>query len=334
MQVVELSGRRVVFVAADANERPLERLGALTSSASENLAHAARTALEMRVPLIGLIASSGADLTEGMAALHGWGLAAKALADCSGIVPVLLGVTGPAVSGPALLLGLADVVVMTEDSYAFVSGPTMVAEFTGVTIDASQLGGAAAHARFSGAAHLVVPGRDDATAALEQVLAYLPDNTDVEPDPWPTADDTERLVPEAGAALPATPTGSYDVRTVIRAIVDDGELLELRALVSEPRDGRCSYRRASGRARRQPTARDGGHARHPRLAEGRPLRRHVRRVQPAHHHSRRHSGLLSRQGPRVAGHDPPRRPVGVRVRARQCRESASSSARATAARTS
>ena len=229
VRVVELNGRRVVFVAADASERPFERLGALTSSASENLAHAARTALEMRVPLVGLIASSGADLTEGMAALHGWGLAAKALADCSGIVPVLLGVTGPAVSGPALLLGLADVVVMTEDSYAFVSGPTMVAEFTGVTIDASQLGGAAAHARFSGAAHLVVPGRDDAIAALEQVLAYLPDNTDVESDPWPTADDTERLVPEAGAALPATPTGSYDVRTVIRAIVDDGELLELRA---------------------------------------------------------------------------------------------------------
>ena len=86
-----------------------------------------------------------------MAALHGWGLAARALADCSGIVPVVLAVTGPAVSGPALLLGLADLVVMTADSYAFVSGPTMVTEFTGVRIDSNELGGArrarAAHRR-------------------------------------------------------------------------------------------------------------------------------------------------------------------------------------------
>ena len=67
-----------------------------------------------------------------MAALHGWGTAARGLAACSGVVPVILAVTGPAVSGPALLLGLADHVVMSEEAYAFVSGPVMVAEFTGV----------------------------------------------------------------------------------------------------------------------------------------------------------------------------------------------------------
>ena len=97
-----------------------------------------------------------------MAALHGWGRAARALADCSGIVPVIMAVTGPAVSGPALLLGLADHVVMTEDAYAFVSGPAMVAEFTGVDVDADELGGAATHARFSGVATLVVPDEAEA----------------------------------------------------------------------------------------------------------------------------------------------------------------------------
>ena len=64
-------------------------------------------------------------------------------------------VEGPAVSGPALLLGIADFVVMTADSYAFVSGPAMVAEFTGVAIDNEELGGAASHARYTGAASLV-----------------------------------------------------------------------------------------------------------------------------------------------------------------------------------
>ena len=150
-----IDGRLAVLVIVD----PSERLGALSSVASENLAAAARTALQERLPLVCFLASSGADLAEGMAALHGWGRAARALADCSGIVPVIMAVTGPAVSGPALLLGLADHVVFTEDAYAFVSGPMMVAEFTGVEIDADELGGAAAHARVSGVATLVVRDR-------------------------------------------------------------------------------------------------------------------------------------------------------------------------------
>ena len=68
------------------------------------------------------------------------------LARCSGRIPVLLAATGPVVSGPALLLGLADHVVMTEDAYAFVSGPRMVETFTGESLDSDELGGAGVHA--------------------------------------------------------------------------------------------------------------------------------------------------------------------------------------------
>ena len=155
-----------------------------------------------------------ADIVEGMAALHGWGRAARAIADCSGVVPVVFTVTGPAVSGPALLLGLADHVVMTEDAYAFVSGPTMVAEFTGVVVDADELGGASAHARFSGAASLVVPDRDAAESAVADLLWYLrrtraaPGTASADPG----ADRPERHHPEAA-------TGSHDISTS-RAIVD------------------------------------------------------------------------------------------------------------------
>ncbi|HEY1282748.1 MAG TPA: carboxyl transferase domain-containing protein [Acidimicrobiales bacterium] len=219
-----LGGRDVVLVDVEAE---IHR-GALSSTACETLTQAARTAQEERLPLLGYISSSGADIVEGMAALHGWGQAARAIADCSGVVPVILAVIGPAVSGPALLLGLADHVVMTEDAYAFVSGPTMVAEFTGVVLDADELGGASSHARFSGAASIVVPDHDAATDAMAALLAYLPSHNDEEPPEWPTADPVDRLIPELRDVLPASPTGSYDVRAVIRAIVDDGELLELR----------------------------------------------------------------------------------------------------------
>jgi acetyl-CoA carboxylase carboxyltransferase component len=136
--------RPVVWVDVDASERQ----GALSSASSEQIAAGADFALHQRVPLVVVVRSSGADINEGIAALHGWGHAARALANCSGIVPVVMIVDGPAVSGPALLLGLADLVVMTEASYAFVSGPTMVAEFTGVVVDHDELGGAATHARY------------------------------------------------------------------------------------------------------------------------------------------------------------------------------------------
>jgi acetyl-CoA carboxylase carboxyltransferase component len=216
--------RPAVVVEVDADDR----LGALSSTASETLAQAARTALAQRLPLVGFIASSGADIREGMAALHGWGRAAKAIADCSGVVPVLFAVTGPAVSGPALLLGLADHVVMTERAYAFVSGPTMVAEFTGVTVDVTELGGATAHARFSGAASLVVTDESAAADAVAELLSYLPTDTDGEPPVRSTADPPHRLAPELRDLLPSAAMGSYDVRSVVRALVDDGEVLEVR----------------------------------------------------------------------------------------------------------
>lgn len=190
---------------------------------------AAETARSQGLPLVAVMGSAGADIAEGFSALHGWGLAAKALTDCSGVVPTIMIVDGPAVSGPALLLGVADHVVMTESAYAFVSGPTMVADFTGVVMDNEELGGSASHARYSGATSLVAKTREEAIAVVEQLLTYLPDNVDAEPPLFDTDDDPDRLTPEAGRLIPPTSTGSYDVRHVIRALADDGDMLEVRA---------------------------------------------------------------------------------------------------------
>ena len=223
-RLVEMGGHAVIRVDVNAEERR----GAISSSASETLTAAAKAALANRVPLVVFVASSGPDMSEGLGALHGWGVAARAIADCSGIVPVLMAVTGPAVAGPALLIGLADHVVMTEDSYAFVSGPVMVAEFTGVHVDTAELGGAGAHARQSGAASLVVADAAGAEAAIEELLGFLPPSNDAEPPHRATDDPADRRMDEVAALLPAQATGSYDIRSVMELLVDDGVLLELR----------------------------------------------------------------------------------------------------------
>ena len=224
IEVRDIDDRPVVWVDVDSTDRQ----GALSSTSSSQIEAGAVLARTKRMPLVAVIRSSGADIQEGFAALHGWGQAARAIADCSGVGPVLMIVDGPAVSGPALLIGLADLVVMTSDSYAFVSGPTMVAEFTGVAIDNEELGGPSSHARYSGAASLVAGDLDAAAEMIANLLAYLPAHNDEEPPTWPTDDSIDRSTPEAGALMPTTSTGSYDVRDVIKAIVDDAEILELR----------------------------------------------------------------------------------------------------------
>jgi acetyl-CoA carboxylase carboxyltransferase component len=186
-------------------------------------------ALEARLPLIVTIASSGADVTEGLAASFGWGIAARAITICSGVIPVLMAAHGPAVSGPALLLGLADHVVMTSDAYAFVSGPQMVHQITGVVVDTDELGGAGVHASMTGLAALVVSDLDAALDAIGDLLAFLPSHVDELPPQLGTDDPGDRSTPELRSLIPSSSTASYDVRDVIRAVVDDGFLLELRA---------------------------------------------------------------------------------------------------------
>lgn len=204
------------------------RRGALSAAASEVIAHAATAARNQGIPLVMSLGSSGADIVEGVAALHGWGQAARAIADCSGVVPTITIVNGPAVSGPALLIGLSDFVIMTADSYAFVTGPTMVAEFTGVEISNDELGGTDAHARQSGVASLVVSDDIAALGALEHLLMYLPNNVDELALHVESNDPVDRLTPQAGQALPDSASGSYDIRKVIRALADDSEMFELR----------------------------------------------------------------------------------------------------------
>jgi acetyl-CoA carboxylase carboxyltransferase component len=105
----------------------------------------------------------------------------------------------------------------------------MVAEFTGVQIDHAELGGAATHSRYSGVATLVTEDLASAVDATTQLLSFFPANNDEEPPVAIVDDLDDRPTPEAGALIPRTSTGSYDVRDVIRSLVDDSEMLELRA---------------------------------------------------------------------------------------------------------
>ncbi len=316
----DLDGRQVVWAEFDTDDQPTR----LTSTSSEQFVAAADAARSQHLPLVLVLATSGADINEGVPALHAWGRVAAALTACSGVVPTAVIVSGPAVSGPALLLGIADLTVMTESSYAFVNGPTMVEEFTGVSIGVDELGGAAHHARYTGVATAVVSDRAAAVERVGELLSYLPDHVDAEAPVAATDDPVDRRCPEAGELIPATSTGSYDVRRVAAAIVDDGSMLELRDRWAA--NVVTAFATIGGRpvgiVANQPMILAGTldipasqkAARFVALCDAFNLPIVTLVDTP---------GLLPRQGSRVAGHDPPRGTTRLRATlARRCRGSA------------
>ena len=223
---VEMIGGRpavVLHLGADESNR------SITLDVGEKVRAAVDLALEKHLPVVGYVSATGPDVAGGVGSVHGWGVAARSLVSCSGVVPVILCVTGPMLSGPALLLGIADLVVMVDDGFAFVSGPAMVEQFTGVPVEVDELGGSAVHADRSGVASIVVADVEAATASVGQLLRLLPTHVDEIADRVPTADPAGRPTPELAAVIPASTTGGYDVRTVLETVADDGTVIEVRA---------------------------------------------------------------------------------------------------------
>ena len=156
------------------------------------------------MPAVGLIHSVGVDprSIEGVAA---WGRVAHHAVALSGVVPLLLAVTGPCHGGLAPLLGLADHVVFTEGASAYINGPAAVEALTGLHLTSDALGGPSVHARATGLASLLATDENDAVDALVELLSHLPDNwlaeTPVEVCTDP-ADRTSEVGRRAGARRP------------------------------------------------------------------------------------------------------------------------------------
>lgn len=201
----------------------------MTTRDAELIATGASNARDQGIPFVCEFRANGPAAHEELAVTFAVGAAARELTKCSGRVPTIAVLHGDAVAGPALLLGLMDHVIVVEHSHAFVSGPTMVTEFTGVEFNRTELGGAAVLAQNAGLTALSAPDLESAYELVDDLLSVLPASND-EPPPFVNTDDpVDREVPNAGDILPETATGAYDVRDIIAEVVDDAWFLELRS---------------------------------------------------------------------------------------------------------
>ena len=145
----QLEGRDVALFRLDGGKHR----GAIGPPEGVTIERLVTLATDLGVPIVGVLATSGADIHEGVASLHAWGRVARQVSRASGVVPIVFAVIGPCTSGPALMLGLADHVVMTPDAFAYVSGPSTVAAMTGRILSHDELGGSGVHRLRSGVAY-------------------------------------------------------------------------------------------------------------------------------------------------------------------------------------
>ena len=206
--------------------------GSLGEVMAEKIRKIMEFALKNGVPLIGINDSGGARIQEGVQALGGYGHIFRLNTRSSGVIPQITLVLGPCAGGAAYSPALTDFTVMVnEKSYMFITGPDVIKTVTGEEVGMEELGGAHTHATKTGNAHYLAESEEDAIDYVKALLSYLPSNN---MDGAPHLPATETLARKAtdtalDTLIPDSPNQPYDMKTVIHALLDEGEFLEIHA---------------------------------------------------------------------------------------------------------
>ncbi|MBU6263474.1 MAG: methylmalonyl-CoA carboxyltransferase, partial [Actinomycetales bacterium] len=206
--------------------------GSLGEVMAEKIKKIMEFALKNGVPLIGINDSGGARIQEGVQALGGYGHIFRLNTRSSGVIPQISLILGPCAGGAAYSPALTDFTVMVnEKSYMFITGPDVIKTVTGEEVGMEELGGAHTHAAKTGNAHYLADSEEDAIDYVKALLSYLPSNN---MDGAPHLPATETLARKAtdtalDTLIPDSPNQPYDMKTVIHALLDEGEFLEVHA---------------------------------------------------------------------------------------------------------
>lgn len=186
-------------------------------------------AMKLGIPVVGLNDSGGARIQEGVDALKGYGDIFYRNTLASGVIPQISVILGPCAGGAVYSPAIGDFIVMTKNPncYMFITGPAVVKAVTGEDVTPFELGGWEAHAMKSGNCHLVAENDEEALRLVRELLSYLPLNNMEDPPRIETGDSPSRMTPEIYEILPDDPGKPYDVRELIKAVIDNGEFFEI-----------------------------------------------------------------------------------------------------------
>lgn len=191
-------------------------------------------ALKNGVPIVGFNDSGGARIQEGIDALSGYGQIFFRNACASGVVPQISAIMGPTAGGAVYSPALTDWVFMVKNtSYMFITGPEVIKAVTGEEPTFEELGGAMTHNTKSGVSHFACESDEDAIARIRELLAYLPANNMEDPPVVDIGDSPDRVDPALDNIIPDDPKKTYDMKDVIRSLVDGGRIFEPHELYAK-----------------------------------------------------------------------------------------------------
>jgi len=204
--------------------------GSLSEAYARKICKVMDLAMKTGAPIIGLNDSGGARIQEGVVSLAGYADIFLRNTLASGVVPQISAVMGPCAGGAVYSPAITDFVFMVKNtSYMFVTGPDVIRAVTHEEVSADDLGGATTHAATSGVAHFAADSEEECLALIRELLTFVPSNNLDDPPRRPSRDPVDRRVESLQTLVPDQPNKPYDMKDVIRTVLDDQYFFEVHA---------------------------------------------------------------------------------------------------------
>ena len=203
--------------------------GSLSETNAQKIVKIMDLALKTGCPVIGLNDSGGARIQEGVASLAGYADIFLRNTLASGVVPQISAIMGPCAGGAVYSPAITDFVFMVDKtSNMFVTGPDVIKTVTHEEVSKEDLGGAMTHNSKSGVAHFLAADDAECLRMIRELMRYLPQNNQDPPSRAAATDPADRMDPELDRIVPAETNIPYDIKDVIRRVVDDGAFFEVQ----------------------------------------------------------------------------------------------------------
>jgi propionyl-CoA carboxylase beta chain len=203
--------------------------GSLSAANARKIVKIMDLAMKVGAPVIALNDSGGARIQEGVRSLAGYADIFLRNTLASGVIPQLSAIMGPCAGGAVYSPAITDFIAMVQDtSYMFVTGPDVIKAVTHETVTKEELGGAMTHNQTSGVAHFAVNDDRACLALLRELLTYIPNNNMEDPPRIECKDPVDRETPAITDMVPDNPNQPYDMKKVIKEVVDNSNFLEVQ----------------------------------------------------------------------------------------------------------
>jgi methylmalonyl-CoA carboxyltransferase 12S subunit len=202
--------------------------GALGEVHGNKIVEVMDSSLRTGTPFVFINDSGGARIQEGIDSLAAYGRVFYYNTLLSGVVPQISLICGPCAGGAAYSPAMTDFVIQTRRAQMFITGPNVIKQVTHEDISAEQLGGAEAHMHYAGNIHFIAEDDAHAAAICRRLMSFLPSNNTELPPRVPHPGDLERDE-SLNTILPDDSRRTYDIRTIIKRLVDAEDFLEVMA---------------------------------------------------------------------------------------------------------